>query len=209
MRRRPATRRRRLGSAPARTHSRGCRTRGSARIRPRRTGADSRPPLRAPPFRRGRSSSVRGPSRAAASAPARGADTLGWARRPTTQNPRMPRPRPRPSDRGMITNRANLTPAAAPLTRGGQGPECAKGGSHFGSTRPILDVESALDAEPRPPAPGYPSRCLTVVCSLPGGHHHRLAAPAVAQPARKPRSALNHVARQQQPGAAERDLPAE
>jgi len=155
MRRRPATRRRRLGSAPARTHSRGCRTRGSARIRPRRTRADSRPPLRAPPFRRGRSSSVRGPSRAAASAPARGADTLGWARRPTTQNPRMPRPRPRPSDSGLITNRANLTPAAAPLTRGGQGPECAKGASHFASTRPILDVESALDAEPPLPRRGW------------------------------------------------------
>jgi hypothetical protein len=122
------------------------RTRGSARIRPRRIGADSRPPLQAFPFRRGRSSSARGPSRAAASAPARGADTLGRARRPTTLNPCTPRPRPCPSDSGMITNRANLTPAAAPLTRGAQGPECAKGGSHFGSTRPILGMESALDA---------------------------------------------------------------
>jgi hypothetical protein len=37
------------------------------------------------------------------------------------------------------------------------GPECAKGASHFASTRPILDVESALDAEPRLPRRGWPA----------------------------------------------------
>jgi hypothetical protein len=159
-RRRPATRRRRPCSPPARSRSPGYRTRGSARTRPRRTGADSHPPRLAPPSRRGTSSDEHGPSRTAASAPACGVDTLGRSQHPDA-DPVYALTRPHPSGGGMITNRAKQSSEAAPRTKRARRPERAKGGSHLGSTRPILGRSNQCSKRlPRRWSPP-PARCAS------------------------------------------------
>jgi len=123
-----ASRRRRRCSGPARIRSPGSRSRGNARTHLRRIWAGPRPHRCAPPSRRERSSNALARSRARASAQAPGVDTLGPPRRPTTTTWCMPHPRPRPSDGGMITNRAKRTLVAAPRTKGAQAPERATEG---------------------------------------------------------------------------------
>ena len=145
-----ASRRRRRCSGPARIRSPGSRSRGNARTHLRRIWAGPRPHRCAPPSRRERSSNALARSRARASAQAPGVDTLGPPRRPTTTTWCMPHPRPRPSDGGMITNRAKRTLVAAPRDQGCPSSRTRDRGSHFGSTRAHSEtVEAALAGSAR------------------------------------------------------------